>query len=617
MDLNCSKRPFNFNYSTDVETKRLRKTSDEKNSVITRFEHLSNELLYEIFDYLDPYEIYEAFSKLNIRLHNLVIFSSLPLNINLSSKSISTLEHRCRHVIIPNKHRILSLHLNSYVIIRDFFTHCNIDASFNRLESVVLNGLSEYRVMMILFYLNALPRLFSLTIEMQDDSFFSISDIYSIVFRLPHLKFTKISFSEDEESEISIPISINERFSTIEHLVIDHDCNINELTSILSHTPHLRHLISKNLIETEETIKKDVLLKLADLKYVCFDQCNIEFDALEVFIKRICSQLQIWRLKTECKTSYLDGNRWKRLIRRHMPQLREFHFDHRVDNDEMEILPDRESIDQFTSTFWTERQWYFEFKSEAFQYVYSIHPYREKWHDYCEYDRNDIYVNERLLQQRSNNLDIFRRRATTSACRSSISRSQFTIGFYPADFWNLSFIDDMKCSFLQAQFNHLTIQCHETPVDLLIEIIHLFPQLKSLELSSLPLVHVSSLPAETTDMLLLVSITNEITRVKLNKMVEVEQIHFLMNLCPRMQYLEIKCVTYVDLENLLGSILMNNSTRVPYLCCLSICAFDAHEKIIEQLNAIIEFERLFDPERAFRGYTIQRIDNRIFLRWKL
>ncbi|CAF1461121.1 unnamed protein product [Rotaria magnacalcarata] len=594
MDLNCSKRPFNFNYSTDVETKRLRKTSDEKNSVITRFEHLSNELLYEIFDYLDPYEIYEAFSKLNIRLHNLVIFSSLPLNINLSSKSISTLEHRCRHVIIPNKHRILSLHLNGYLIIRDFFTHCNIDASFNRLESVVLNGLSEYKVMMILFYLNALPRLFSLTIEMHDDSFF-----------------------KDEESEISIPISINERFSTIEHLVINHDCNINELTSILSHTPHLRHLTCKNLTETEETIKTVVLLKLVDLKYVCFGQCNIEFDELEVFIKRICSQLPIWRLKTECKTAYLDGNRWKRLIRRHMPQLREFHFDHHVDNDDMDILPDRESIDQFTSKFWTEQQWFFEFKNEAAQYVYSIHPYRERWYDYCEHDRNDVYVNESMLQQRSTYLDIFRQQATTNACRSSISRSQFTIGFYPPDFWNLSFIDDMKFSFLEAQFNHLSIQCRETPVDLLIEIIHLLPQLKSLELSSLPLAHVSSLPAETTGMLLLVSITNEITRVKLNKMGEVEQIHLLMNLCPRMQYLEIECVTYVDLENLLGSILMNNSTCVPYLCCLSICTFDAHEKITQQLNAIIDFERLSDPERAFCDYTIQRTHSRIFLRWKL
>ncbi|CAF4179019.1 unnamed protein product [Rotaria magnacalcarata] len=294
---------------------------------------------------------------------------------------------------------------------------------------------------------------------------------------------------KDEESEISIPISINERFSTIKHLVINHDCNINELTSILSHTPHLRHLTCKNLTETEETIKTVVLLKLVDLKYVCFGQCNIEFDELEVFIKRICSQLQIWRLKTECKTAYLDGNRWKRLIRRHMPQLREFHFDHHVDNDDMDILPDRESIDQFTSKFWTEQQWFFEFKNEAAQYVYSIHPYRERWYDYCEHDRNDVYVNESMLQQRSTYLDIFRQQATTNACRSSISRSQFTIGFYPPDFWNLSFIDDMKFSFLEAQFNHLSIQCRETPVDLLIEIIHLLPQLKSLELSSLPLAH--------------------------------------------------------------------------------------------------------------------------------
>ncbi|CAF4762685.1 unnamed protein product [Rotaria sp. Silwood1] len=375
MDMNPNKRQFSFDQSFDVKTKKLKRISDEENLSITYFEHLSNELIYEIFDYLDAYDIHKAFSKLNIRFHHLLSFSSFPLKINLSQQSRTTLEDCCRNVIIPNKHRILSLHLHGDSLIDNFFTYCNVDSSFNRLESVILNGLSDYKLLMILFYLNSLPRLFSLTIELED-YYNNISDIYQIIFRLPCLRFYKMSLLDSLETNIFIPISINEKFSTIEHLVLNHDCDLNELTSILSHTPHLRHLTCQNLVEMDEIAKNEIQLKLPNLTHVSFVRCNVEFDGLENFIKKISSQLQVWYLNTYWKTAYLDADRWRRLIKKHIPHLCKFHFNHYMTTDDGDIIPNCEAINQFTSIFWTERQWFFELKDELDKFIYSIHSYR-------------------------------------------------------------------------------------------------------------------------------------------------------------------------------------------------------------------------------------------------
>lgn len=298
------------------------------------------------------------------------------MRINLPSKSKATVEHRCRHVIIPNKHRILSLHLNGYSLIDEFFIHCNIDSSFNRLESVILTEVFDYKLLPILFYLNSLPRLFSLSIELEYESY-SISNIYRIIFRLPSLRFNNLSLPNSDEPNVLIPISINEKFSTIEHLVMKHSCNINEIISILHHTPHLRHLMCERLVETNEISGKEVQLALSNLTHVSFTLCLLDFDEFEVFIKKISSQLQVLRLETCTSSTYLDAHRWKNLIRKYMPRLCRFHWDHRIDVDDvLDTTPNHEAIKQFTSTFWMERQWFFEFKDAIDEQVYSIHPYR-------------------------------------------------------------------------------------------------------------------------------------------------------------------------------------------------------------------------------------------------
>ena len=81
------------------------------------FENLSNEIIYEIFDYLDMYDIYQGFMDLNSRFQNLLMYSSLPLKINMKYLSKSNVQSYYTQFILPNLHRINFLYLwNPFLI---------------------------------------------------------------------------------------------------------------------------------------------------------------------------------------------------------------------------------------------------------------------------------------------------------------------------------------------------------------------------------------------------------------------------------------------------------------------------------------------------------------------
>ncbi|CAF4971149.1 unnamed protein product, partial [Rotaria sp. Silwood1] len=317
------KRQSSFSESLNVENKKLR-TFSEDNISITCIENLSNELFYEIFEYLDGYDIYKAFCNLNTRFQRLITCSSISLNIKLCSNAPSEVKHCCKTVIIPNVHRILSLDLEGESIINDFFKHCIINSSFHRLQSIALSRISIDRAVVLLFYLKSLPRLFSLTMNIEEEWNADLSDIYRMIFSLPSLKYNKLSlFSlfDVENANIFVPLAPNEQFSTIEYLVINHICTLSDLISVLYHTPQLRHLICDNLVESDSNVQTEQSMTLSNLVYIRFNVCDINFDEFEIFMK-IFSQLQVLHISQEYGKAYLDADRWKRLIIKHMPHLR-------------------------------------------------------------------------------------------------------------------------------------------------------------------------------------------------------------------------------------------------------------------------------------------------------
>ncbi len=90
--------------------------------------------------------------------------------------------------------------------------------------------------------------------------------------------------------------------------------------------------------------------------------CCLEFDEFEMFITKIYSKLKVLSITTEIEdmTSF-NANHWEQLIRQYFLQLTKFYFRcYENINDEYESPMYLEEPKQFTSPFWTERQWDFE-----------------------------------------------------------------------------------------------------------------------------------------------------------------------------------------------------------------------------------------------------------------
>jgi hypothetical protein len=184
--------------STEKDKVKNKNNKNISNSIRTNFfilrtisciENLSNEIFYEIFDYLDGYDIYKAFYNLNIHLKNLVINSSLSMKIEISFKTIF-LNHY-KQFLNSNKHHIISLDFDGQFSLDEFMEMFTIDLLFTRLESLVINRISTYKLPILLFYLKYLPHLSSLSICLIDYSY-DIGNIYQMIFHLP-LKYFRVA----------------------------------------------------------------------------------------------------------------------------------------------------------------------------------------------------------------------------------------------------------------------------------------------------------------------------------------------------------------------------------------------------------------------------------------
>ena len=282
-------------------------------------------------------------------------------------------------MIVPNKHRVISISILNEWLCDEFLQYCYTDASFQRLESVTLNDITVYRLVFMLAYLKSLPRLYSLSINLDYLEEPRFDDIYQLIFSFSTLRCNRLSFiSEDDDYEVAcfVPLLMNEKFSPIEYLVIDHKCTVNQLISLLQHTPRLRHLTVPGMSESDDDIIIGVPINLSQLTHISISIFHTEFSTFETFIGNISCHLRVLRIQLLENPEYVDAERWKRLITTSMPYLSKFYLDYDsfgCNHDEIVLY---ELIDDATSPFWSERHWISELCIKTFCISCSIRPQR-------------------------------------------------------------------------------------------------------------------------------------------------------------------------------------------------------------------------------------------------
>ncbi|CAF4142364.1 unnamed protein product, partial [Adineta steineri] len=129
-------------YSTNIEESVYPVNKKQKIISITSMENLSNEIFYEIFEYLDGCHIYEAFSNLNNHFNELLNSPSLLFKIRIYLLYDESYKDLYKQLILINKDKIISFDLClSLENTDEFLSSYSIDSLFTRLESLSLSNI--------------------------------------------------------------------------------------------------------------------------------------------------------------------------------------------------------------------------------------------------------------------------------------------------------------------------------------------------------------------------------------------------------------------------------------------------------------------------------------------
>ncbi|CAF1083596.1 unnamed protein product [Rotaria sordida] len=593
------------NDCNDSKRKRLNvTTTDSNNSLmkfIIHFEDLSNDIIYEIFNFLDFRHAYDAFSNLNKRFQNFLTNLSLPVNIDMSSMSKLDFQSYYKQIIIPNIHRIKFLHLSNPFSIDIFLTHNCIVSKLIRLETLILYDIQSKDLENLLTCLISLPYLTSLVMSNIDEGRVT-KNLYHEIFHLPMLKYCKISFNNYLLMESSLHISINE-CSPIEHLIINNDFNIHELSALLSYTPQLRRLSLSNLWQCSNEQIISCPIKLNHLTHVSLNMNNITFDQFEILIKHLFFQLQVLYITITDDKTYLDANRWERLILSYMPYLRIFDIQWEYFPQKNVYTADIFMIESFRTEFWLERQWFFTSTLESasdgcYRVLFSTNPYRRKSYALYGNPSKDMISNCQKNKINSVHHVHIKQEQTIDDCRNYFpNATELTLSYDDIN------VDKNPPSIILnhivplIQLTKLNIKVKSFLFKTMIELLYSTSNIHTLTIEDVCFDKKELVLIQQTEIFQLVSTRNKIKYLTINSIYAFEEIKLFIHLCSQLECLRM-CPVYDDFEGILQYLLSKNNSNTQ--CLFYICVTDFSSEEIVTIDAVMESKETIDDYLAKR-----------------
>jgi hypothetical protein len=156
------------------------------------------------------------------------------------------------------------------------------------------------------------------------------------------------------------------------------------------------------------------------------------------------------------------------------------------------------------------------------------------------------------------------------------------------------------------QLTKLTLQCHRLHFEQLIELLHFTPTVHTLNVESVLLYGMNSASIQENNLFELVSNTNTITNLTIDKEITLEKIELVVALFPRLEYLTINLYTEV-LEPIARFLLSKSNEHTRHLSCL--CVSKQLGILLTNLRTLIESEKLLDD------YTLKSINRKLYLWW--
>ncbi|CAF3754774.1 unnamed protein product [Rotaria sordida] len=489
----------------------------------TYFEDLSNDLMYEIFDYLNEYDIYESFYDLNQRFKNLLIKSNLPIKIKFPSISKLNFYHYYHRIILPNKHRIILFHLTNPFTLDLIFSSSSFSIlKFIRLQTLILDNMQATYLEDMIDYIIPyyIPNLSSLIIHVVDQ------------IQIPTLKYCKITCETKKDDRLSFLIDDDDddKYSPIETLIINDRIWLDEIHDILSYFSNLHRLSIDYLDGFRNKQLKIDSINLKSLTYV--------------------------NLKVQC----LDFNQFEQLI------IDCKRFDN---NNSQQIYHDL--IDNFVSPFWIKRQWFFTHHHEQqgnfhTGYFYSTNPYKRK--DYTLYygkDDNNCQFYQQINFNKINHVRIYGTQSKNSIINYFPNVTELTF-----DLSNDSITIDLNRIFPLSKLTKLVIECYQFPFKRLIKLLYSTVNLNSLKICKTLIKDTEYELIQQSELFQMISNKNMIKNLVIDECCTLKHIQLFVGLCPRLQQLTsgMNRKEFLSIVQFLLSKNDKNIQNLSFLCVL-------------------------------------------------
>ncbi|CAF3739137.1 unnamed protein product [Rotaria sp. Silwood1] len=500
-----------------------------------------------------------------------------------SSIPKSKLQHYLTHIIKPYAYRIQLFRLSN-----PFIDPCllllPIMKNLTQVTTLILNNIESIYIEQIVNNLSSLPVLSSLTIISIDTIQNHKNIIYNKIFRLPKLKYCQILIELLQYSK-SLSVATNE-FSTVEHLIINHEISIDQLPILLSYVPQLRRLSIGNLKEPKINRTKKGSINLNYLTNVSLKLNNLNFNDFEILVTNYFRQIQVLTIALQCigfygnSIQYLNADRWEQLISTHMLNLRIFDFQlsYRILDSNRERQEFETLINKFNSTFWIEHQWFFDH-----------HYHQMTWSNTAIFCSRNPYSTNMIKKS----IDNFPNATKLTFCKTfEVSRDLIVM--------------DLNRFLPLQQLTKLTIECHHFSFEQLIELLQFTPNVHVLKLDSILLYRTDSLSIQQNDLSKLVSKINTITNVTISKEITSEKIQLFTTVFPRIEYLTINLYKE-DLQPIARFLLSKSNNNTRYLSSLCISK--------QRNDLMIILENLIKSNKLLRDYTLKVINRKLYLWW--
>ncbi|CAF5085225.1 unnamed protein product, partial [Rotaria sp. Silwood1] len=549
------------------------------------------------------------FYNLNKRFQNLAINSNVLTKINISTISISNFEDYYRTILLPNRNRINFLDLSNPFAADIIFSPPDHILNFVHLETLIIDNVESISFYKFFDYFMKLPNLHSLIISF-GEGILKIDYLFAQIFRLSKLKYCKIKYEIQYCEELFY--SFTEYISSpIEYLIINAPFPFKAFHNLLCFLPKLQHLSigSRHLLGDIHIEYQLSPIQLKCLRHVSIYFSMIHFDEIEKIIKEFFHHVEILHLTTYYTETYLDTQRWQKLIVYHMPYLRVFDINCQdfLDYD----ISYHDVVTEFNSSFWIKNKCFFEnqyeWNDQSFGgVIYSSGLYRRK--KYKFHWKIDELLDLHHQQENLNSIEhIHMRTDIKSNCRryfSNVNRLTIETTFKISD--GDSFITNLNHIVSLKQLTKLVIRTFGFKFEYIIKLILLTPNLYTLEFceSSMWTIDLNVIKQNIPFQYTLTE--NKIENLVVRGKCSLNQIQFIVYIFSKLKYLKIG-IQETEIRSIIRYLLSKTHNKTQYLFYLCIS--------LSQKNWLEEVDDLIKLDNLLNNYSIKCIRGNLHLWW--